>query len=29
MASDAIRDGLRELGAGPGPVDVFALAKRR
>ncbi|HEX2087068.1 MAG TPA: bifunctional hydroxymethylpyrimidine kinase/phosphomethylpyrimidine kinase, partial [Solirubrobacteraceae bacterium] len=24
-ASDAVRDGLRELGAGPGPVDVLGL----
>jgi hydroxymethylpyrimidine/phosphomethylpyrimidine kinase len=24
-ASDAVRDGLRELGQGPGPVDVFGL----
>jgi hydroxymethylpyrimidine/phosphomethylpyrimidine kinase len=23
IASDAVRDGLRSLGAGPGPVDVF------
>jgi hydroxymethylpyrimidine/phosphomethylpyrimidine kinase len=26
IASDAVRDGLRELGAGAGPVDVFGLA---
>ena len=25
VAQDAVRDGLRELGAGPGPVDVFGL----
>ncbi len=25
LASAAVRDGLRELGAGPGPVDVFGL----
>jgi hydroxymethylpyrimidine/phosphomethylpyrimidine kinase len=29
IASDAVRDGLRHLGAGPGPVDVFGLAARR
>ena len=23
IASDAVRDGLRGLGRGPGPVDVF------
>jgi hydroxymethylpyrimidine/phosphomethylpyrimidine kinase len=28
IASDAVRDGLRGLGAGPGPVDVFALTER-
>lgn len=28
VASDAVRDGLRELGAGAGPVDVFGLSKR-
>jgi hydroxymethylpyrimidine/phosphomethylpyrimidine kinase len=28
IASDAVRDGLRELGAGPGPVDVFGLRQR-
>ncbi len=28
IASDAVRDGLRELGAGPGPVDVFGLRHR-
>jgi hydroxymethylpyrimidine/phosphomethylpyrimidine kinase len=27
-ASAAVRDGLRDLGAGAGPVDVFALANR-
>jgi hydroxymethylpyrimidine/phosphomethylpyrimidine kinase len=25
VASEAVRDGLRELGAGPGPVDVLGL----
>jgi hydroxymethylpyrimidine/phosphomethylpyrimidine kinase len=29
IASEAVRDGLRDIGAGPGPVDVFGLAKRR
>ncbi|HEY7622100.1 MAG TPA: bifunctional hydroxymethylpyrimidine kinase/phosphomethylpyrimidine kinase [Solirubrobacteraceae bacterium] len=29
VASEAVRDGLREIGAGPGPVDVFGLARRR
>ena len=28
IASDAVRDGLRELGAGAGPVDVFGLRHR-
>jgi hydroxymethylpyrimidine/phosphomethylpyrimidine kinase len=28
IASDAVHDGLRELGAGPGPVDVFGLRHR-
>jgi hydroxymethylpyrimidine/phosphomethylpyrimidine kinase len=28
IASEAVRDGLRELGAGPGPVDVFGLGPR-
>jgi hydroxymethylpyrimidine/phosphomethylpyrimidine kinase len=28
IASDAVRDGLRGLGAGAGPVDVFGLARR-
>jgi hydroxymethylpyrimidine/phosphomethylpyrimidine kinase len=28
LASEAVRDGLRELGAGPGPVDVFGLEHR-
>ena len=28
VASDAVRDGLRGLGAGAGPVDVFGLASR-
>jgi hydroxymethylpyrimidine/phosphomethylpyrimidine kinase len=26
VASDAVRDGLRDLGAGAGPVDVFGLS---
>lgn len=26
IASDAVRDGLRDLGSGAGPVDVFGLA---
>lgn len=29
VASRAVRDGLRELGAGAGPVDVFGLARMR
>jgi hydroxymethylpyrimidine/phosphomethylpyrimidine kinase len=28
IASDAVRDGLRSLGAGAGPVDVFGLGRR-
>src|SRR3954451_19446352 len=28
IASEAVRDGLRNLGAGPGPVDVFDLQAR-
>ena len=28
VASEAVRDGLRGLGAGAGPVDVFGLASR-
>jgi hydroxymethylpyrimidine/phosphomethylpyrimidine kinase len=28
VASAAVRDGLREIGHGPGPVDVFGLAAR-
>ena len=28
IASQAVRDGLRELGSGPGPVDVFGLRQR-
>jgi len=28
IASEAVRDGLRELGAGAGPVDVFGLRQR-
>jgi hydroxymethylpyrimidine/phosphomethylpyrimidine kinase len=27
MASQAVRDGLREVGAGAGPVDVFGLSR--
>jgi hydroxymethylpyrimidine/phosphomethylpyrimidine kinase len=29
IAAAAVRDGLREIGGGPGPVDVLALAARR
>jgi hydroxymethylpyrimidine/phosphomethylpyrimidine kinase len=29
IASEAVRDGLRSIGAGGGPVDVFGLEKRR
>jgi hydroxymethylpyrimidine/phosphomethylpyrimidine kinase len=29
VAAAAVRDGLRDLGAGAGPVDVFGLARRR
>lgn len=29
VAADAVRDGLRELGGGAGPVDVFGLARDR
>jgi hydroxymethylpyrimidine/phosphomethylpyrimidine kinase len=29
VASEAVRDGLHEVGAGAGPVDVFGLAGRR
>jgi hydroxymethylpyrimidine/phosphomethylpyrimidine kinase len=29
VASAAVRDGLRGLGSGAGPVDVFGLARRR
>ena len=29
IAGEAVRDGLREIGAGPGPVDVFGLARGR
>jgi hydroxymethylpyrimidine/phosphomethylpyrimidine kinase len=29
IASEAVRDGLRTIGEGPGPVDVFALEKRQ
>jgi hydroxymethylpyrimidine/phosphomethylpyrimidine kinase len=28
IAGEAVRDGLRELGAGPGPVDVLSLTER-
>jgi hydroxymethylpyrimidine/phosphomethylpyrimidine kinase len=28
IASEAVRDGLREIGEGPGPVDVFGLLRR-
>jgi hydroxymethylpyrimidine/phosphomethylpyrimidine kinase len=28
IAGEAVRDGIRGLGAGPGPVDVFALTER-
>jgi hydroxymethylpyrimidine/phosphomethylpyrimidine kinase len=28
VASEAVRDGLRDLGAGAGPVDVLGLASR-
>lgn len=28
VAGDAVRDGLRHLGAGPGPVDVLSLTER-
>jgi hydroxymethylpyrimidine/phosphomethylpyrimidine kinase len=28
IAGDAVRDGLRGIGAGPGPVDVFGLERR-
>jgi hydroxymethylpyrimidine/phosphomethylpyrimidine kinase len=27
IASEAVRDGLREIGAGSGPVDVFGLKR--
>jgi hydroxymethylpyrimidine/phosphomethylpyrimidine kinase len=29
IASEAVRDGLRAIGAGAGPVDVFGIAARR
>ena len=29
IASEAVRDGLRSVGQGPGPVDVFGLETRR
>jgi hydroxymethylpyrimidine/phosphomethylpyrimidine kinase len=28
IASEAVRDGLRDIGAGAGPVDVFGLGNR-
>ena len=28
IASEAVRDGLRRVGGGPGPVDVFGLERR-
>ena len=28
IASEAVRDGLREIGAGPGPVDALGIADR-
>jgi hydroxymethylpyrimidine/phosphomethylpyrimidine kinase len=28
IASEAVRNGLRGVGAGPGPVDVFGLEQR-
>ena len=28
VAAEAVRNGLRELGAGAGPVDVFGLRER-
>jgi hydroxymethylpyrimidine/phosphomethylpyrimidine kinase len=29
IAAEAVGNGLRELGGGPGPVDVFGLSRRR
>lgn len=29
LAGEAVRDGLEDLGCGPGPVDVVGLARRR
>jgi hydroxymethylpyrimidine/phosphomethylpyrimidine kinase len=29
LTSEAVRDGLREIGSGAGPVDVFALSRTR
>jgi hydroxymethylpyrimidine/phosphomethylpyrimidine kinase len=29
IAAEAVRDGLRDVGAGAGPVDVFALTRER
>jgi len=28
VASEAVRDGLRDIGAGPGPVDALGIAAR-
>ncbi len=28
IASEAVRDGLHEIGAGPGPVDALGIAAR-
>jgi hydroxymethylpyrimidine/phosphomethylpyrimidine kinase len=28
IAGEAVRDGLREIGHGPGPVDVLGLTHR-
>jgi hydroxymethylpyrimidine/phosphomethylpyrimidine kinase len=28
VASDAVRDGLRDIGRGPGPVDALGVARR-
>ncbi len=29
LAGEAVADGLRDVGAGAGPVDVLGLARRR
>ncbi len=29
VAARAVRDGLHEIGAGPGPVDIHSIARRR